>query len=152
MPQVQQTIKIDAPVEKVFTFVTEQPERMAEWWPPIELQERLTPSPTQVGSRSRYQYNMMGIKVRGEHEVMQFVANQRLYIKTLTGIDCAFDFQFEAAEANHTQLTMRIEYMLPASVLGRILDKTLVERENVQNLEVGLANLKRILEQGLAIS
>ncbi|GIK62647.1 MAG: hypothetical protein BroJett018_04410 [Chloroflexota bacterium] len=152
MPQVQQSIKIDAPVEKVFAFIAEQPERMVEWWPPIELQERLTPPPTQVGSRSRYQYNMMGIKVRGEHEVMQFIANQRLYIKTLTGLDCAFDFQFETPDTNQTQLTVRIEYMLPASVLGRILDKTLVERENLQNLEVGLTNLKRILEQGLTIS
>ncbi|MBI5930767.1 MAG: SRPBCC family protein [Chloroflexi bacterium] len=152
MPQVQQSVKISVPVEKVFSFIADQPERMVEWWPPIELQERLTPPPTQVGSRSRYQYNMIGIKVRGEHEVMQFVSNQRLYIKTLTGLDSAFDFQFEMVESNQTQLTVRVEYMLPGSVLGRILDKTLVERENVQNLEVGLANLKRILEQELAIS
>jgi uncharacterized membrane protein len=152
VPQVQQTIKIEAPVEKVFALVAEQPERMGEWWPPIEIQERLTPPPTQVGSRSRYQYNMMGIKVRGEHEVMQFIPNQRLYVKTLTGIDSAFDFQFDALDSAHTNLTVRVEYMLPGSVLGRILDKTLVERENVRHLEVGLENLKRILEQAPVVS
>src|SRR5215510_12012799 len=94
MPYVEQSIEIHAPVEAVFDIIANQPERMAEWWPPIELQERVTPPPTDLGSVSRYVYNMMGVKIRGEHEVLAMTPNEHLQVKTTSGIDSQFDFHF----------------------------------------------------------
>ena len=146
MPKVEKSITINVPIETAYALVADQPERMKEWWPPIELQERVTPPPTIIGSRSQYVYNMLGIKIKGEHEVLQLTPNQHIYVKTITGIDSTFDFQFERIDNSRTEITIRVDYRLPGSVLGRILDKVLLERENVKNLEQGLENLKNLLE------
>ncbi len=145
MTHVEESIFIAAPVEKVFDFIANQPERMPDWWPPMTLQERVTPPPTQLGSVSRYAYNMMGVEIKGEHEVKAFTPNQHLNVTTTSGIDSAFDFTF-TPEGNGTRLTIRVEYSLPGSILGQLLNKIMIERKNVEDLRAGLQNLKQILE------
>jgi uncharacterized membrane protein len=147
MPYVEQSIEIHAPVEAVFDVIANQPERMAEWWPPIELQERVTPPPTDLGSVSRYVYNMMGVKIKGEHEVLEITPNQHLKVKTTSGIDSQFDWHF-APSPGGTNLTVRVDYTLPGSVLGQLLNRLAIEKKNEQDLEEGLNNLKQIVESG----
>jgi len=146
MPLVEQSIDIHAPVEAVFGMIAHQPERQAEWWPPIELQERVSPPPTNVGSVSRYVYNMMGVKINGEHEVIEISENQYLHVKTISGIDSAFEFIFQPTN-NGTNLTIRVDYKLPGSVLGQLLNKLVIEKKNEDDLRQGLANLKAIVER-----
>ncbi len=145
MPYVEQSIEIHASVETVFDMIANQPERMADWWPPIELQERVTPPPTGLGSVSRYVYNMMGVKIKGEHEVLELTPNQHLKVKTTSGIDSQFDWHFEPSPGG-THLTVRVDYTLPGSVLGQLLNRLAIEKKNEQDLEEGLHNLKAILE------
>ncbi len=147
MPQVEEAIEIHAPVEFVFSLIADQPERMAEWWPPIELQERVTPAPTVKGSISRYVYNMMGVKIKGEHTVTEMRANQHLRVETISGIDSEFDFSFGTGENGSTMLRVRVRYKLPGSVLGQLLNRVAIEERNVRDLVEGLQNLKRIAEQ-----
>ncbi len=147
MPRVEQSILINVPIEKAYTMIADQPERMAEWWPPIELQERVTPPPTELGSVSRYVYNMLGVKIKGEHQVQALSRNQHLMVKTTSGLDSSFDFDFVPQGAAATQLTVVVDYRLPGSILGQLLNKALIEGENIKNLEIGLKNLKGILER-----
>jgi uncharacterized membrane protein len=146
MPLVEQSIEIYAPVETVFGMVAHHPERQSEWWPPIELQERVTPPPTIVGSVSRYVYNMMGVKIKGEHEVQEIAENQYLMVKTISGIDSAFEFIFQP-KGTGTNLTIRVDYKLPGSLLGQLLNKLVIEQKNETDLRDGLANLKSIVER-----
>lgn len=147
MPFVEQSIRINAPVEAVFGLIAHQPERMSEWWPPIELQERVTPPPTARGSISRYVYNMLNVEIRGEHEVMAMDENRHLVVQTISGIDSAFDFDFEADEsAEATTLTIRVDYTLPGSVIGQLMNRVFIEERNLSDLQQGLENLKRIVE------
>lgn len=145
MPHVEQSIDINAPVDAVYHIIANQPERMAEWWPPIELQQRVTPPPTNLGSISRYVYNMMGVKIKGEHEVLDMTENQHLRVKTISGIDSQFDFHFSPTDYG-TNLTIRVDYTLPGSVLGQLLNRLAIEKKNEQDLEEGLQNLKSIVE------
>lgn len=146
MPLVEQSIDIEAPVQAVFGMIADQPERQPEWWPPIELQERVTPPPTTLGSVSRYVYNMMGVKIKGEHEVMEIRRNEYLLVKTTSGIDSTFEFIFEPLGSG-TRLTIRVDYKLPGSVIGQLLNKLVIEQKNEADLRDGLANLKAILER-----
>ena len=148
MPLVEQSIDIQAPVEAVFGIIAHTPERQAEWWPPIELQERVTPPPTEVGSISRYVYNMMGVKISGEHEVKEMDENEYLRVHTISGIDSQFEFIFEPMDDGHaTRLTIRVDYRLPGSVLGQLLNKLVIEKKNEDDLSEGLQNLKAIVER-----
>jgi uncharacterized membrane protein len=127
-------------------MVANQPERQAEWWPPIELSERVSPPPTRIGSVSRYVYNMMGVKIKGEHEVLELRENEYLKVKTMSGIDSTFEFIF-APSGSGTNLTIRVDYRLPGSVIGQLLNKLVIEQKNENDLREGLANLKAILER-----
>jgi uncharacterized membrane protein len=147
MPRVEKSITINVPVDVVYSMIADQPERMAEWWPPIESQERVSPPPTQVGSISRYVYNMLGVKIAGEHQVQALQPDRRLLVKTISGIDSTFDFKFEPLGDESTKLTITVDYQLPGSVIGQLVNKVLIEKENTKNLEIGLENLKGILEQ-----
>jgi uncharacterized membrane protein len=144
MPYVEKSTEIYAPVEAVFQFIAHSPERMVDWWPPIELQERITPPPTTVGSMSRYVYNMLGIRIKGEHCVVDLVENRHLLVKTTSGIDTSFDFTFAPAE-NSTLLTVRVSYALPGAILGGLFNRAVIEKHNAEELEQGLVNLRKIL-------
>ena len=145
MPHVEESIDIRTPVEVVFDLIAHQPERMADWWPPIDLQERVTPPPTSIGSISRYVYNMMGVTIRGEHEVMAMEENRHLRVETVSGIDSTFDFLFAPSESG-TRLTIRVDYTLPGSVLGQLLNRAIIEERNLKDLREGLRNLKMMAE------
>lgn len=145
MPAVEKEIEIAAPLHMVFDLIANYPERMAEWWPPIELQERITPAPTSVGSISRYVYDMMGVKIKGEHEVVELVEHERIVVKTVSGIDSAFDFRLMPTERG-TRLRLRVQYRLPGSVLGQLMNRTAIEQKNERDLHQGLDNLKLIFE------
>ena len=145
MPYVEQSITIYAPPYVVFDLVANQPERMPEWWHAFELQTRVSPPPTAVGSVSRYVYNMMGVKIKGEHQVVEMDENARLVVKTSSGIDSAFEFTFAPTNGG-TELTVRVEYTLPGSVLGQLLNRLAIEQRNERDLAEGLQNLKQIVE------
>jgi coenzyme Q-binding protein COQ10 len=145
MPHVEETILIAAPVEKVFDFIANSPESMPDWWPPMTLQERVTPPPTRLGSVSRYAYNMLGIEIKGEHEVTAFTPNERLHVTTTSGLDSAFDWLFRV-EKGGCRLTVRVDYEVPGGILGKLANKVVVERKNLEDLQQGLRNLKRLME------
>ena len=146
MPQVEESIDIQAPSTAVFALIAHQPERMPEWWPSFELQQRVTPPPTGIGSISRYVYNMMGIKIKGEHQVLAMDENVHLVVKTISGIDSMFDFGFAPIDADNTRLTLRVAYNLPGSVLGQLLNRLTIEQKNERDLHQGLHNLKTLVE------
>jgi len=146
MPYVEQSILINAPIDAVFRIVAHQPERMASWWPPIELQRRVTPPPTSLGSISRYVYNMIGVRIKGEHKVIDYVENQHLLVRTTSGIDASFDFTFEPND-DTTRLTIRVDYTLPGAILGQLLNREVLEKKNIDDLQQGLRNLKSLVEK-----
>jgi uncharacterized membrane protein len=151
MPFVEKTVEIQAPVETVFQFIAHSPERMAEWLPPIQLQERITPPPTVVGSTSRYVYNMLGIHIKGEHKVIEMVENRHLLVKTTSGIEASFDFTFASIyHAERTLLTVRVNYALPGAIVGQLFNRVTIEKRNAEDLATGLQNLKQIMESAKA--
>lgn len=145
MPHVEKSIVIDASPETVFQFIANQPERMPEWWEPMKEQTRITPAPTVLGSKSRYVYELMRFKVKGEHEVKEITPNKHLFIEVLTGIDCTFDFKFEPVGSS-TKLTVNVDYTTPGGFLGEVANKLIIERKNEEAWEEGLASLKKIIE------
>ncbi len=145
MPQVEQSIVIAVPPAAVFALIAEQPERMPEWWSLFELQERVTPPPTAVGSVARYVFNLMGIRIKGEYQVLQLDDGKHLVLKTLSGIDGMFDFTFAETEGG-TRLTILMAYTLPGSVLGQRINRHRIEQQNERDLREGLETLKALLE------
>lgn len=145
MPFVEHTILIQQPPAVIFALIADQPERLPEWWRAFESHTRVTPPPTVVGSVSRYAYTMMGIRIKGEHQVVEMEQDLRLLVKTLTGIDSIFEFYLDPV-ADGTELTLRVDYALPGSILGQMLNRLTIEQRNEHDLIEALQNLKLLLE------
>ncbi len=148
MPHVEKTILINVSPETAFEFIANQPERMPEWWEPMHLQERVTPAPTGLDSISRYVYQMLKVKIEGEHKVTAFEPNRRLRVETTSGIDSIFDFTFAPEGEGKTRLTVNVDYTTPGGLLGQLANKLVIEKKNEEDWENGLQNLKQILESG----
>lgn len=154
MPSIGHSIVIHAPPERVFTMIAHNPERMPDWWSAFELQQRITPPPTVIGSVSRYVYNMMGVKIKGEHKVIEMRDNEQIFVRTISGIDGAFEFYFEPVQVDDpeqpdlmgTRLTVQVDYVLPGSVLGQLLNRLTMEQKNERDLHQALITLKALIE------
>lgn len=147
MPQVEQWIEIAAPPRTIFDLVANHPERMPDWWDAFECQQRVTPPPTRVGSVSRYVYNMMGVKIKGEQQVVAMTESEHIAVKTISGLEAAFEFKFTPCrEGESTYLRVRVLYALPGSLLGGLLNCQQIERYNLRSLREGLSALKRMVE------
>lgn len=149
MPHVEQAIAIHAAPERVFAMIANNPERMPDWWEAFELQQRVTPPPTVIGSVSRYVYNMMGVKIKGEHRVEDMDVNRYLLVRTISGIEASFEFVFERLDGDPapvTHLTVKVDYALPGAMLGKLLNRLTMEQKNERDLLQALILLKALIE------
>jgi len=144
MAHVEESIVINAPMEKVFARI-EDNESYPDWWPNMIEQKRQTPGPLAVGSRSTYKYNMMGAKIEGEVILEIYEPPRRLVARTTGGAAGTFNWRC-APEGAGTHLSVVVDYTLPGSFLGQIADKLVVEKRNKADFEEGLKKLKELIE------
>jgi uncharacterized membrane protein len=154
MPRIQHAIAIDAPPDQVFRMVTEYPERMPDWWSAFELQQRITPPPTTVGSLLRYVYNMMGVKIKGEMSVVELTAPAHLHLRTTSGLEASFQFIIDPFTDDegvlHTTFAVQLDYVLPGAILGTFLNRQTLEQHNLHDVQQALINLKALIETHVA--
>ena len=152
MPQIEQSVLIQASPAAIFSLIAHEPERMPEWWTALELQQRVTPPPTAAGSIAHYVYNMLGMRIKGDHQVLVYEEPQHLVVRTISGIDSMFDFSLRALADDETRLTVRVAYTLPGSVLGHLINRRTIEQENEQVVVESLDNLKTLVEAEAALN
>ncbi len=152
MPQIEQSVLIQASPAAIFSLIADEPERMPEWWTALEIQQRVTPPPTAAGSIAHYVYNMLGMRIKGDHQVLVYEEPQHLVVRTISGIDSMFDFSLTALADDVTRLTVRVAYTLPGSVLGHLINRRTIEQENEQVVVESLDNLKTLVEAEAALN
>ena len=136
------SITINAPVKKIFDYISE-PTNQPEVWPSLmEIKDvqRLPDGKT----KSRWVYKMAGIRLEGTSEGVESVANQRIVNKTKGGVESTQTWTFQP-EAGGTKVTFEVEYTVPIPVLGKLAEAIIVKM-NEHEGEVILANLKSRME------
>jgi uncharacterized membrane protein len=141
MARIEKTVTIKVPVDKAFSYIT-SPMNQLEWMPSITDVRDV--SGLGKGQRFDWTYKMMGMHLKGQTEVTEFVANQRFVLKTTGGIASTWIWTF-MAETNKTQLKLLIEYTVPMPVLGKIAE-LLVLRQNEREADLAMTNIKARLE------
>ena len=141
MPTIKNSIRIQAPVEKVFAYVT-NPMSSLEWM--VSLTEARDVTGSGVGQHWGWEYKMAGIPLQGESTVIESVPNERHVFTSKGGITSKFSWTFEPQETG-TLLQLEIEYHIPIPVLGKLADK-LVTRRNERESEINMQNIKEHLE------
>lgn len=144
MARIEKSIEIKAPVEKVFDFVTDWPNKSKflegtyDWKPTTEKTR---------GDGARVAHKMKGLvrEIDFECEVSGFVENEGFILTSFRGPKAKSRWSFERLD-DKTKVTLIAEYKVPVPIVGGILDTLLVKRMSETNFDRSLRNLKRLLE------
>lgn len=143
VPKIERSIVINAPVEKVFTYLSD-PSNLPEIWPSLVEVKDVKQLPEGVGSSYRWVYKMAGMRFEGTTEVTEYVANERMVVKDKGGIQATRTTTFQPKDGG-TEYTTVVEYTVPIPLLGKLAE-ALILRQNEQEAGVFLANLKARME------
>jgi len=143
MTKVERAITINAPVEKVFDYMTEA-SNLPEIWPSMVEVKDVKRTPEHIGTTFQWVYKMAGMRFEGSSTVIEYVANQREVTKSERGIPSTFVWTYQPEDGG-TRLTVEVEYTIPVPLLGKLAE-AFIAKQNEHEAEVMLANLKARME------
>ena len=142
MTKVRKSIVIDAPPEKIFSYV-DRPANMPEFWTSfVEAKdiERLANGGTRFG----WVYKMAGVRFEGTTITTEHVANQRLVTENKGGVSSIITWTFQP-EYGGTKVTFEADYTVNLPLL-RKLAESFIAKQNEREAEALLAKLKDKME------
>ena len=138
MITITEAVTINAPVEKIFNYVS-IPNNLPEFWPSlVEITD--VQSLPKGGYKAQYVYKMVGISFKGTGEYTEIVPNKSLVIVTKGGISSVLTWTFRS-QANRTRMVLTVNYEVPIPLLGKVAE-AIVKEINGNELTVILANLR----------
>lgn len=144
MARIEKSVEIEAPVEKVFAFVTDW-QNMSRFmqrtygWRPISERTRGD------GVRVAHRQKGLGREFAYECKTSDFVENAGFTLTSFKGPKARSQWTFERLD-DRTKVTLIAEYSVPVPILGGILDALLVGRMAETMFDKSLQNLKALLE------
>lgn len=145
MPRVSKSIKINAPVRKVFSFVTE-PDNWTRYVTSLtSVKDRRRGLPEKGGTFS-WEYKMFGFRFSGKGEVTDFTKNRSfgLSLKGRANIDESYSFS--GNDDGTTTLKVRIDYEIPSKAAEFLMGTKLGEKLNGIESKHVLENIKAMCE------
>ena len=141
MATIKKSIKINAPVEKVFEYCI--PENLPEIWPSLVEVKNIKELPN-GGHSFDWVYKMAGMRLNGSSENIEYVPNERTAARTSGGIESTVTWEYQPVD-DGTKFTATTEYKIPIPVLGKLAESIVIKMEE-NGQEVLLANLKAMME------
>lgn len=142
MAKLERTITIQAPVEKVYEYMTE-PTNLLEIWPSM-VEVKDVKHPDKVGGGFNWVYKMAGMRFEGSSEYTEIIPCEHVITKSVGGIPSTFVWTYKPTDGK-TQLTVQVEYTVPVPLLGK-LAAAFITKQNEQEMDTLLANLKARME------
>jgi len=142
MAIVNKSITINAPIEKVFKYTTEQT-NLPEIWPSL-IENKVVERLPNGGTKAQFVYKMAGMRFEGVSIDTEFIPNQRVVSKTEEGVESEIIWEYQS-EGEATTVTFRAEYTVPIPLLGKLAE-TFIVKQNNNEAETLLANLKARME------
>ncbi|MFC1846432.1 SRPBCC family protein [Chloroflexota bacterium] len=141
MAKLTKSITINAPVEKVFNYISEST-NLPEIWPSLIEIKDVNHLPD-GGTTDRWTYKMAGMRLEGT-TASKYVENRSVISKTEGGVKSTQAWTFEPADGG-TKATFDIEYTVPIPVLGKLAE-VIVVKMNDHEGDIIMANLKSRME------
>ena len=143
MTTVKRDIFINAPVDAV-EAISLDGRRLPEWFAGIERAEPDGVYP-QAGGKVNLVYKTAGVTFNITMTSLELKRGQSV-IYQMEGMIAGTSGWVTAPEGSGTRLTATFDYDMPGGGLGQVIDKLVVERMNVENLEKSLKSLKALVE------
>ena len=144
MTKLSKSIEIEASPEEVFNFVNDT-EKMNKAHGGFTKGEYTTKGPVGVGSIMHMSGTHGGSKMEWDMEVTEFVKNKKVVTHADKPSKMTNSLILEPTDKG-TMLTHEVEYEVPYSILGKIIDKVKVSKDVKKELEMWLPNAKNAIE------
>ncbi len=144
MSRITKVVTIKADPTKVLEYIADVKNHPA-FISALKSVDNLKGQSKHVGEGWDWTFVMTGIEVKGKAETVKYDEGKQYSFKTSGGISSTFTYSVEPEDGG-TRLTMDVEYEVPQNILGKIADKTVVERLNDNEGDRAAENLKAILE------
>lgn len=145
MAKIKKFVSINAPLDRVFEYLT-HPEHLPEIWP--SMIEVSGVQRKADGSHSfDWVYKMAGVHFNGHAETTEIETNKRVVVRNDKGIPSTFYWTY-SGENGGTRVTLEVDYTLPGRVLDKLAEPFL-HRVNEREAESMLENLKARMEIGM---
>jgi carbon monoxide dehydrogenase subunit G len=144
--KLTKSIEIEASPEKVFAFIidTEKLNEITKGFQEIEITSK---GPIGVGTTGHIVGKAGGSQMELDMEITEFEKNKKISMRTIG----TSKFKMQGSHileptAKGTKLTNTMDYELPYSILGKIVNKLKVSKDIEKRMEKELWNMKKALE------
>ena len=146
MPAVTSTLEINAPVDRVYSFVADRPEGATAFIPGLNRISNVSSPAPAVGQTWEYEFNWFGLVITGQTRCTALDRQRTYQFQTLTGNPSTWTYRFEPRGAA-TGVTLEVDYDLPQGQIARFASQQVLEKMNQERAEEMLSNLKGLLEE-----
>ena len=143
MQTITRDVRVDAPLEQVFSFLVD-PHHLSDIWPSIVEVKSVKKIKNRDGFKFNWNYRMSDVEFDGKCETIEYIPNERIAIKSTKGLDSTITWTLQPA-GQETQVNLKFEYQIPASVLKQQEEEAVVEA-NEREVDILLQNLKNEIE------
>lgn len=143
MASVKRDIYVEAPLEAVFELVANTP-KLVGVWPSLQAIHDFKRDENGMAS-FEYVYQMAGFRFKGRNQDVEFIRNERIVTKSLTGVDSTITWEL-VSERRGTRVYFTGEYRVPIPLIGWIAENIIVSL-NELDADLLMTNLKRQAER-----
>ena len=144
MSKIKRSILIDAPVEKVFDYISDY-QNWPNFYIGISDVRPQTEHTAQTGSKFIYRSSMGSISFTVGTEFRDFVKNKGWRGKSFKGVNHATNYELQEVEGK-TRFTHEISFNIPFYLGGKIFDQFFMKSAFEKIVEGSLQNVKNQLE------
>lgn len=128
MSEIKQSIVINAPVSKVFEFVT-NPANWPRYVTNLMDVKDMSPDIPAKGSTFTFQYKIMGFKVEGKGTVTENVKDKSFGLSFESVVPIKENYDFVDRGNGTTEFFFNLQYEVPGHILA-VANKLLIEKLN----------------------
>jgi ribosome-associated toxin RatA of RatAB toxin-antitoxin module len=149
LTKIERSIVIEAPVEKVFAFVNDFDNFLKTQPPEMEMEVlSRDEGPNRVGHITKVKTTVGNQVVESEVETTEFVENEKVVMEQKGGAmkKMIMTDTFEPTDGG-TKWTAIVEYELPYSLLGKLVDKLKFRKELEKSSDYYVNKTKELIEK-----
>ena len=145
MARIEKSVEINASPEKIWPLI--QPEKMPEWYKPFKRVEWTSKEKYKEGSTFHFVTEFSGMKAESDAEMTSVIANKQGIWRTTSGPYTNIASAVLRPSGNATIATFSMDYELPYSILGKLIDKLRFHKAIEKSFDEGTKKLKEIAEE-----
>jgi uncharacterized membrane protein len=141
---------IYCPIDEVFAYHTDLERSPQHWTNVISCKRAAGAGAPQVGDRYAWRYRMYGVDFAGHLTVREVEPLRRMVWDTEGGLRAHVASEYVRLSPQRTRVRVHVDYDVPGGLIGRAVDRLLVESRNAGDAERALDRLVERLEAEVA--